>query len=114
MTELTVYTLQVLAKAREKYGISNQILVSMEELNELACVCAKFPRYSSEDRARQELRDKALDEVADVYNALNHIEAIFGLTPEEIQKRAEEKAVRLNRWLSKSDEMDITTIDRQV
>ena len=55
-----------LEKARQTYGNKNQIMVCMEELNELSCVLAKFPRYEDEQKATQDLHDKALDEVADV------------------------------------------------
>ena len=51
-----------LAKARETYGNTPQILVAIEELNELACVLAKFPRYDSEQEAQIELHQKAVDE----------------------------------------------------
>ena len=39
---------KVLEEARNTYGSKNQILVCMEELNELACVLAKYPRYDDE------------------------------------------------------------------
>ena len=53
--------LNVLARARMTYGDTAQILVSNEELCELAAVCAKFPRYESPNKAREELYDKAVD-----------------------------------------------------
>ena len=51
-----------LSKARKTYGTTNQILVSNEELCELAAVCAKYPRYSTSEKAQEALYDKALGE----------------------------------------------------
>ena len=48
-----------LKKARDTYGNKNQILVCMEELCELSCVLAKYPRYADENKATSELHDKA-------------------------------------------------------
>ena len=55
----------LLKKARDTYGDTTQILVSVEELCELACVCAKFPRYENPDLARSKLHDRIVDEIAD-------------------------------------------------
>ena len=77
----------VLAKIRETYGNTTQILVSNEELCELAAVCAKFPRYTDPEKARTELHSAAVDEAADVMIILDHIINIFGLSEEEIWDR---------------------------
>jgi hypothetical protein len=105
---------KVLANARETYGDTKQILVSNEELCELAAVCAKFPRYDTRERAQTELHQSALDEVADVLIVLDHIVSIFNLHPEEIQERVSGKINRLNRWIHKSTSMEYTTEDRAV
>lgn len=105
---------EVLAKARETYGDTAQILVSTEELCELAAVCSKYPRYNTRERAQDELHDKAVDEVADVLIVLDHIINIFGLTPVDIGSRIEGKISRLNRWLNTSNNMEQTTLDREV
>lgn len=105
---------EVLAKARETYGDTAQILVANEELCELAAVCAKFPRYEDKERAQEKLHKKAIDEVADVLIVLDHVINIFGLTPVEIGDRVEGKISRLNRWLSSSNSMEHTTVDREV
>ena len=47
--------LEILKRARDTYGNKNQILVCIEELNELACVLAKFPRYNNEEDAVEKL-----------------------------------------------------------
>lgn len=112
MIERGVYN--VLEKARETYGVNNQILVCIEELNELACVLAKFPRYENPEQASIELHKKALDEVADVEIILCHVKSIFGLTGEEILTRKEAKLERLGRWLNESNSMRQTTVDREV
>ena len=105
---------KILAQARQTYGDSAQILVANEELCELAAVCAKFPRYSDREEAKQKLHDKAVDEVADVFVILDHIVSIFGLTEEELTLRARAKIDRLSRWLESSNSMQKTVEDREV
>ena len=112
--ELNDDILQDLSKAREVYGNKNQILVCMEELNELACVLAKYPRYENETQATQELHNKVLDEVADVMVILNHVQNIFGLSDEEVNGRILAKIERLKRWLLHSNSMQETVEDRTV
>lgn len=104
----------VLAKARETYGDLKQILVSNEELCELAAVCAKFPRYDDPRIARAELHSKAIDEVADVLVILDHVVNIFGLSDAEIQTRVSQKIARVNKWLSESTSMEQTIRDREL
>lgn len=105
---------EVLKKARDTYGDTTQILISVEELNELSCVCAKFPRYEDPDRARRELHNKAVDEVADVLIVLDHIINIFDLTPMDIGERVEAKIARMKRWLNASKSQSQTMVDRKV
>lgn len=104
----------VLSRARATYGNKNQILVSIEELNELACVLAKYPRYEDEAQAVLELREKVIDEVADVNIVLDHILKIFWLTEDEIDERITKKINRLERWLEQSSSMTQTVRDREV
>lgn len=103
-----------LREARDTYGESAQILVALEELCELASVCAKYPRYDDKSRAKKELHDRAVDEVADVLIVLDHVVSIFDLSTEEVQTRIGAKIDRLRRWLSKSGSMEQTTVDRFV
>lgn len=105
---------EILAKARKTYGSSNQILVANEELNELAAVCAKYPRYKDKDKAHRELYAKALDEVADVIIVLDHIIDIFGIKRKDLEGRIYGKVSRLENWMNASDDMEQTTIDRYV
>lgn len=105
---------EILKQARDTYGDTAQILVSVEELNELSCVCAKFPRYEDPDRARTELHDKAVDEVADTLIVLDHIINIFDLTPVDVGERVEAKIARMRRWLDKSSSQAQTMVDRKV
>lgn len=114
MDMLPKTTRQVLKAARDTYGEKNQILVAIEELNELACVCAKFPRYESKDKAVDELREKVIDELADVCIVMDHIQAIFGVTDTDIWERAMKKGERVSRWLKTSKSMEQTTRDRKV
>lgn len=104
----------VLAKARNVYGNNNQIMVCIEELNELACVLAKFPRYDSEYEAQVDLHQKAVDEVADVEIILNHVKAILNISPEELEARKLAKVARVERWLNSSNSMQQTIEDRTV
>lgn len=105
---------EILRRARETYGDTAQILVSTEELCELAAVCSKYPRYSTKEKAQKELHSKAVDEVADAIIVLDHIINIFGLTQEDIRNRVSGKISRLTRWLDSSPSMEQTTVDRKV
>lgn len=105
---------KTLQLARETYGNKNQILVCIEELNELACVLAKYPRYDSEEEARLKLTDAAIDEVADVIIILDHVQNILQLSTESIQDRIKKKVGRLERWLNSSNSMQRTVEDRSV
>ena len=106
--------IKVLETARNVYGNKNQILVCIEELNELACVLAKFPRYEDEDEAREKLTEKVIDEVADVMIILDHVQKIFGIPDEAISDRIMKKIERLERWLKNSTSMQRTLEDRVV
>ena len=108
------YAHEQLALARKTYGNKNQILVCMEELNELACVLAKYPRYTDEKEATQDLYEKVLDEVADVTIILEHVKAIFSITDESLKARIDKKVARLSRWLLHSESMQETIDDRAV
>lgn len=108
------FTDGVLAQARKTYGNKNQILVCMEELNELACVLAKYPRYTDEHEATMDLYDKVLDEVADVAIILKHVMEIFKITDEALDARIYNKTTRLLRWLMHSSSMQETIDDRAV
>lgn len=103
-----------LAKARKQYGERNQILVAVEELNELACVLTKYPRYDTHEEALRFLKDHVLEECGDVLNALDHVQAIFGITDAEMVEAASHKGDRLARWIEKGDTMQTTTQDRDV
>lgn len=105
---------EILEEARQTYGNKNQILVCIEELNELACVLAKFPRYEDESKAREELYDSVLDEVADVVIILDHVQHILQIGNEEVADRIKKKIGRLERWLENSSSMQRTLEDRAV
>ena len=105
---------RILYDLRKTYGSTTQILVSNEELCELAAVCAKFPRYKDPEKARAELRSAAIDEVADVMIILDHVINIFRLQDDEIRKRISGKLDRIVRWLSESSDQEQTTVDREV
>lgn len=111
---LKYYEMEILAKARRTFGDTTQILVAMEELCELACVCAKYPRYENSFNAKEELHNKAIDELADVTVVINHIINIMDIDPYEVEKRISGKVARVERWVNKSSSMQITTEDRKV
>lgn len=108
------YTEEQLDLARKTYGNKNQILVCMEELNELACALAKYPRYDDEHKATVELYDKVLDEVADVTIILSHVKSIFDITDEALDARISKKVIRLSRWLLHNESMQETIDDRKI
>ena len=112
--EKTAAVQSILEAARKTYGSKNQILVCMEELNELACVLAKYPRYYDENKATEELYARALDEVADVTIILEHVKSIFGIHNSALNARILAKVDRLNRWLRESNSMQQTIDDRKV
>lgn len=97
MAILTCKQKEVLKKARKVYGPNNQILVSMEELCELATVCSKYPRYEDKKQARKELQQGVLDELTS-----------------DLKKRVTKKVDRLERWLNHSDSPNYTLMDRGV
>lgn len=107
-------TKETLAAARATYGNQNQLMVAIGELCELASELTKYPRYSTHEKAVVELRSDILKECADVYNVLDHIQAIFGLTDEEIIETAAEKMDRVQGWLNKSNSLEISTVEREV
>lgn len=111
---LKYYEMEILAKARRTFGDTTQILVAMEELCELACVCAKYPRYENSSNAKEELHNKAIDELADVTVVINHVINIMDIDPYEVEKRISGKVARVERWVNKSSSMQITTEDRKV
>lgn len=106
--------MEILAKARQTFGDTTQILVAMEELCELACVCAKYPRYEDSSNAKEELHNKAIDELADATVVINHIINIMDIDPHDVEQRIHGKVARVERWVNKSSSMQITTEDRKV
>lgn len=111
---LTEKQKKILKQCRDTYGDTAQILVSIEELNELACVLAKYPRYDNSRNAVEELWDKALDEVADVFIVLDHIVNILELSDEAVAARIEKKIQRVTRWLDTNNKFSQTLVDRTV
>lgn len=110
------YKPDVLYNARRIYGNKNQICVSIEELCELACALSKYPRYDTDIEAKNKIRQKVLDEFADVTIVLEHVRDIFDLADYEVHTTQQGKIDRLERWLKNdsSGSMERTTIDRAV
>lgn len=105
---------KLLKRAQNTYGYTNQITVATEELCELACVLAKYPRYHNHEAACADLRDRVVDELADVTVVSKHIEMIFDITPKELYDRVQLKLARLERWLDTDSSMETTVKDREV
>lgn len=106
---------KLLKKAQDTYGYSNQISVSAEELCELAAVLNKYIRFPSHAQAMTDpLRNKVIEEFADVAICMEHIQMIFEITPEEKKQAMDRKLIRLDRWLNNSDSIYETVLDREV
>lgn len=106
---------RLLETAQATYGYANQIVVAIEELCELGAVLAKYPRYDYHDDAQHELKDKVLEETADVIIMIRHIQMIFGIQPNEIEAMMDKKLNRLKRWLENDNKsFQHTTEDRAV
>ena len=106
---------KLLETAQANYGYGNQIAVAMEELNELGSVLPKYLRYDFHDDAVAALKDKVLEETADVVIVLRHIQMIFGIQPDELEAMMDKKLNRLKRWLESEDKsFHHTTEDRAV
>jgi NTP pyrophosphatase (non-canonical NTP hydrolase) len=114
MFELPKDIENTLKQARETYGEHRQVCVSAEELCELAAALMKHARYDTHEKAVIEMREKVLDEVADVVIMLHQLEKMFGLTDYEILEHAKAKAERLQRWLDNSDSLEQSIKDREV
>lgn len=106
---------RLLETAQANYGYGNQIAVAMEELSELGAVLPKYLRYDFHDDAVAALKDKVLEETADVVICLRHIQMIFGIQPNELEDMMDKKLNRLKRWLESDDKsFHHTTEDRAV
>lgn len=112
------YQTALLKELRDLYGETFQVMVCIEELNELACVLCKYPRYDDPTEAKQKLHDKILDEYTDVTIILDHVKNIFNLSDEECEKHREAKIQRIQRWVNAAQEGNNTPqqtlIDRVV
>ena len=106
---------RLLETAQATYGYANQIVVAIEELCELGAVLSKYPRYDFHDEAMEALRDKVLEETADVIIMMRHVQMIFGIQPNELDEMMDKKLNRLKRWLENEDKsFHHTTEDRAV
>lgn len=114
MLDFTHGMKHTLKRAVETYGAQRQICVAAEELCELSSVLMKYARYDTHDAAVKAMREKVIDEVADVVVMINQLYTIFDLHDPEVFKRAQAKVARLEGWLAKSDSLQQSTTDREV
>lgn len=106
---------KLLETAQETYGYANQVVVAIEELCELGAVLSKYPRYDFHDDAMAALRDKVVEETADVIIMMRHIQMIFNIQPDELDSMMDKKLNRLKRWLENDNKsFQHTTEDRAV
>lgn len=111
---LKLYLENSVNAARNAYGERFQVIVAMEELCELSCALAKFQRYDTPEEAVKQTRDKVISEFADALVMLETVKQIYGFGQAELDSQVEGKLDRLNRWLSKSSNPTLTTIDREI
>ena len=102
----------VLKKARDTYGSKNQIMVCIEELNELSCALAKYPRYEKHEDAIEKTYQRVLDEWCDVFIIMEHIKAIYQLKEDDMSDVVDNKIRRLDNWLQTSSSLQTTTEQR--
>ena len=106
---------RLLETAQATYGYANQVTVAVEELCELGAVLSKYPRYDLHDDALVALRDKVVEEVADVIIMMRHIQMIFNIQPTDLDAMIDKKLNRLKRWLENDNKsFQHTTEDRVV
>lgn len=107
--------LKLLETAQATYGYANQVVVAIEELCELGAILSKYPRYDFHDDALAAIRDQVIEETADVYIMLQHIQMIFGIQPHELNEMMDKKLNRLKRWMENDNKsFQHTTEDRAV
>lgn len=102
-------------RAIKQYGWTTELLVAMEELNELAAVVAKIPRYETiyDARADEDLRNRVLDECADVLIVMEYILRSMRITDYEATQRINKKLDRLEKWLDTGEGIAISTKIRE-
>lgn len=106
---------RLLETAQANYGYANQVVVAIEELCELGAVLSKYPRYDFHEDALEAIKDKVVEETADVLIMMRHIQMIFGIQPQELEDMMDKKLNRLKRWLENDDKsFQHTTEDRAV
>lgn len=101
-------------RARQTYGFRKQISVVGEELSELSILCDKYQRFDSDEKAIQRLREHTLEETADVLIVLDHLIKIFQITEEDLAPWVDMKIDRLKRWMSESNSLEQSTVDRSL
>lgn len=104
---------ETLAKAQERFGYRNQIVVTSEELAELTQALLKYLRYPNHEEALDKTRENVIEEMADVMICLGHVEMIFGVKQEELDEVIRAKMERMERWLASGKGFEQTTVDRK-
>lgn len=74
-------------------GETQQLLQSVEEMTELNKEILKYIRYQKSDKA-DTFREKIIEELGDVFNALNSLKYILGITDDQISKQRYPKLIK--------------------
>ncbi len=85
---------KICKNAIQKWGIENQILKSVEELNELS---SELIKYLNDKAFRN--RKKVIAEIADAYVVLRQLEIMFG--EDDCKKQVEKKLEKLEGIIQK-------------
>lgn len=88
---------EIIDKAIDRYGITHQIIVAIEEMSELTKELTKCLRKNGNI-------DHLIEELADVYIVLEEIKEIFNVPCDALEGKMREKLDRLNKRLEGSAE----------
>jgi len=90
----------VLKDAIDTFGEDLQMMVAIEEMAELTKVLSKVARYGMQDR----LREKAVEEIADVTIMMLQLMMIFDIPDDILCKEMSRKVKRLEEGISRRKE----------
>jgi len=90
----------VLKDAIDTFGEDLQMMVAIEEMAELTKVLSKVARYGMQER----LRDKAVEEIADVTIMMIQLMMIFDIPDDILCKEMSRKVKRLEEGISRRKE----------
>lgn len=104
-TEKDIRTLQ---ESRALYGCQKQICVAAEECIELAKELIKTTRYNDFNDAVINTRLKVIEELADVFIALDHVIHAYNIVETDLKPQIYKKMNLLRYCLKNSDSSEFT------